>query len=204
MTDDKNFELKVGLFVCIGIMLFFIVVFSLSDMKFFMKKGYRINTTFSFIDGVTESAPVRYAGVNVGHVEKIEIFYDKDAAKTKVKLTAVIKDEERKIEKDSLAIINTLGLLGEKYVEIFPGKAECGYLEDGGTLSGKDPVMMSNITDTLNSLAENANVIMTRLKDGKGTIGKLLTEEKIYNDMEAFVADIKAHPWKLLSKPRGE
>ena len=69
---------------------------------------------------------------------------------------------------------------------------------------GHDPVMMQNLTETMNQLVESTNIVMGRLKEGKGTIGKLLVEEKIYHDLEAFVADIKAHPWKLLHKPRGK
>ena len=69
---------------------------------------------------------------------------------------------------------------------------------------GKDPVPMERITDNLASLSDSVKVIMDKLKNGQGTIGKLLTEEKIYNNLEAFTEDIKRHPWKLLSKPRGE
>ncbi|MCK4852449.1 MAG: hypothetical protein KAS86_04965, partial [Candidatus Omnitrophica bacterium] len=51
---------------------------------------------------------------------------------------------------------------------------------------------------------EDLEVILGRLRDGQGTIGKLLVEEKIYDDMEDLVSDIKAHPWKLLNRPRRE
>jgi hypothetical protein len=50
----------------------------------------------------------------------------------------------------------------------------------------------------------NLKDFSAKLTTGKGTVGRLLTEDTIYKDMEAFVADLKAHPWKLLSRPRGE
>lgn len=203
MAEDRSFELKVGLFVGVGILIFFIIVFSIGDVTL-IKRGYRIYTIFSFVNGITESAPVRLAGVDVGRIEKINVYYDKEAQKTKVKLTAWINSEDIKIEKDARATINTLGLLGEKYLEIFPGTVENGILENEDTLMGYDPVLVQNLTETMNQLVESTNVVMGRLKEGEGTIGKLLVEEKIYNDLEAFVADIKAHPWKLLHKPRGE
>ena len=203
MTTERNFELKVGLFVAIGIVIFFMMVFSIGDIQL-VKKGYRVEASFSFIDGVVTSAPVRYAGVAAGYIEDIKLYFDKGENKTKVMVILWINDVNRKIEKDSTVTINTLGLLGEKYIEIYPGKAESGVVEPNGTLKAKDPITMKNVTDTINSLAENANGIMVNLRQGKGTIGKLLTDETIYNDMEAFVADIKAHPWKLLCKPRGE
>ncbi len=43
-----------------------------------------------------------------------------------------------------------------------------------------------------------------KMKKGEGTIGRLLNDDSIYNNLEAFTADIREHPWKLLNKPRGE
>jgi len=203
MPEDKNIEFKVGIFVVMGIIIFFIIVFSIGDVTF-VKKGYRIYSTFNFVNGITESAPVRLAGVNVGYIEDINIYYDEKAAKTRVKLTAHINSEEVKIEKDARATINTLGLLGEKYLEIFPGAFSSGMLKNEGELTGQDPVVMENLTDTMNQLAVSATALLKKLEQGEGTIGKLLTEDKIYRDLEDLVADIKAHPWKLLNKPKGE
>lgn len=203
MAEDRSFELKVGLFVGIGILIFFIIVFSIGDVKF-IKTGYRIYATFSFVNGITESAPVRLAGVDVGYIENINIYYDEQQSRTKVRLTAFIDSNKIKIEKDARASINTLGLLGEKYLEIFPGTIESGIMKDRDMLKGHDPVVMENLTETMSELAQSANIVMGRLRDGEGTIGKLLVEEKIYEDLEAFVADIKAHPWKLLKKSRGD
>ena len=203
MAEDRSFELKVGLFVGIGILIFFIIVFSIGDVTL-IKRGYRIYMVFSFVNGITKGAPVRLAGVDVGYIERINVYHDKEAQKTKVKLTALINSMDTKIEKNARATINTLGLLGEKYLEIFPGTFESGMLETEDTLIGQDPVIVQNLTDTMNQLVESTNIVMGRLKEGKGTIGKLLVEEKIYHDLEAFVADIKAHPWKLLHKPRGK
>lgn len=198
MRETRSFDLKVGLFVSIGIIIFFIVIFSIGDITL-VREGYRINTIFSFINGLTESAPVRLAGVNVGYVDKIKLYYDENAKKTKVKVSAWINGDAR-IEKDSRASINTLGLLGEKYLEITPGNIESGILKKDEDLMGHDPIMMDQLTETLGDLAESANDVMSGVKEGKGTVGKLLTDDTIYNDLEAFVKDIKAHPWKLFKK----
>ncbi len=147
---------------------------------------------------------MRLAGVGVGQIEGLKVFRDTKENKTKVELYAWIKDKDVKIEEDAVATVNTLGLLGEKYLEIFPGTSGKKCLKDQETLIGHDPVPMEKITENLANLSESVNVIVDRLKKGEGTIGKLLTDEKIYKDLEAFVEDIKTHPWKLLSKPRGE
>jgi phospholipid/cholesterol/gamma-HCH transport system substrate-binding protein len=207
----------------------FIIVFSIGDITL-VKHGYRIKVVFSFAAGIGPSAPVRLAGVGIGHVEKIRIFYDEETNRAKAELTAWIQSDA-KIEEDAEMTINTLGLLGEKYLEIYPGTVGKRILKDNETVIGHDPVPMEKITENLKNLSDSVTEIADKLRKGEGTIGKLLTddkvyndiqtvtgrlskgegtvgkllkEEKIYDDLEAFVADIKAHPWKLLNKPRGE
>lgn len=55
-------------------------------------------------------------------------------------------------------------------------------------------------TEDLKDAAKSARIVLGRLRDGEGTIGNLLTDETIAKDLEAFVKDIKANPWKLLKK----
>jgi len=198
--DERIFELKVGIFIAIGISILLIIIFSIGDV-YLLQKGYHIKIVFNFVNGISESAPVRLAGVNVGKIDKIDIFRDKDNKKTKVQLTAWIENEDIKIERDSIAIINTLGLLGEKYLEIFPGDQGDDVLKNMDVIIGEDPIATEYLTRKASEVIESTTAVMNRLKDGKGTIGKLLVEEKIYDDLEAFVADIKQHPWKLLHKP---
>ena len=202
MEGTKTFELKVGVFILIGIAILFIIVFSIGDIKL-IKGGYHIKVIFNFASGIGPSAPVRLAGVGCGQVERLHLFYDEKEARTKVEVSSWIESNDIKIEKDAVATINTLGLLGEKYLEIIPGAVEKGFLKDSDTLIGKDPVAMEKITENLANLSESVGTVVDRLKKGEGTIGKLLVEDKIYRDLEAFVEDIKKHPWKLLSKPRG-
>lgn len=59
---------------------------------------------------------------------------------------------------------------------------------------------LTQVSTDLKETAQSARIVMGRLRDGEGTVGKLLKEETIANDLEAFVKDIKANPWKLLKK----
>ncbi len=199
--NDKIFELKVGIFILIGILILFIIVFSIGDINL-VKSGYHIGVTFKFANGISDSAPVRLAGVDVGQVEDISIFYDENDKRAKARIHAWIRGNA-KIEEDAKITINTLGLLGEKYLEIFPGTPGKRFLENGDEIVGHDPVPVEKMTEELKGLSASMRVVVDRLKNGEGTVGKLLTEEKVYNDLEAFVEDIRKHPWKLLSRPSG-
>jgi len=196
--DEKNLELKVGVFVFIGIIMLFIIVFSIGKIYLF-EPGYKIRVLFNFAGGLGDASPVRLAGVNVGEVNDIRIFYDESIMRTRVEVVAWIK-KNIAVEKNSIARINTLGLLGEKYLEIMPGSQDSGIVEENGILIGEDPIVMDELAEDLKDLADSAGVVMSRLDRGEGTIGKLLTEDGLYNEVEAFVKDIRAHPWKLFMK----
>ena len=133
---------------------------------------------------------------------------------------------DARIEKDAVARINTLGLLGEQYLEITPGK-ETIFVASGEEMEGKNPVnvgqQMESVADFMKSASSIAKkieqgegtlgkfisddavyndltTIFGRLARGEGTIGLFLTDDEVYNNLEDFTADIKAHPWKLLKK----
>ncbi|MDO8525807.1 MAG: MlaD family protein [Candidatus Omnitrophota bacterium] len=202
MDSVKTFELKVGLFIMIGITILFFIVFSVGGMNF-SKTGYRIKVLFNFANGIGGTAPVRLAGVGVGQVQGIKIIRDEKSDTTKAELTAWINDKT-KIENDAVVTINTLGLLGEKYLEIFPGTPGRPILKANDMLVGKDPVSMEKITEDLANLTGSVKDIVDKIRKGEGTIGKFLMDPSIYDNFEAFTADIKKHPWKLLIKPSGE
>ncbi len=197
-SEGKNFELKVGVFVFIGIIMLFIIVFSIGKIYLF-QPGYRMRVLFNFAGGISDAAPVRLAGVDVGEVDNIKIFYDEEMLRTRVEVIAWIK-KNVKIEKDAVVRVNTLGMLGEKYLEIIPGTRDAGFVDEGGILIGEDPIMMDQLAEDLKDIADSAGVVMTRLDRGEGTIGKLLAEDTIYVELEAFVKDIRRNPWKLFRK----
>ncbi|MBD3379438.1 MAG: MCE family protein [Candidatus Omnitrophica bacterium] len=224
MFRDEKLELKVGLFIGVGIFLMFLIVFSISDFYFF-EDGYDFYAVFDYVNGVNEDAPVRLAGVHVGEVKGIEIFYDDEASRTRVKVTVWVR-EGVDIERDAAVRINTLGLLGEQYIEITPG-TETRLVKEGEVIEGRTPVNVGQQMESMTDFARSAGSVMRKIEQGQGTLGKLITEDTIYNDLEvifgrlsegegtigkllvrddvyddleSFVKDIKAHPWKLLHK----
>ncbi|MFH1753343.1 MAG: MlaD family protein [Candidatus Omnitrophota bacterium] len=197
-SQDKSFELKVGLFVFIGIVVLFVIVFSIGKIYIF-QPGYKIRVLFNFAGGLGDAAPVRLAGVDVGEVDKIKIFYDEDMMRTRVEVIAWIK-KNVSIERDAVVRVNTLGMLGEKYLEIIPGTQASGFAEENGILVGEDPIMVDELAEDLKDLADSAEAVMSRLDRGEGTIGKFLTDDTVYKNIEEFTEDIKKHPWKLFMK----
>jgi phospholipid/cholesterol/gamma-HCH transport system substrate-binding protein len=188
MFRDDKLEMRVGLFIGIGIFLMFLIVFSINDIYVF-EKGYNVGIVFDYVNGIGENAPVRLAGVHVGEVKNIEIFYDSESAQTRIKLDVWIKENVR-IERDAEARINTLGLLGERYLEITPGK-DTRFLTNKDVIVGKDPVNVGEQVEKMTEFFASASGIMKKIEDGQGTIGKLLTDDTLYNDLTAVFTKLK-------------
>ena len=183
MFDTTKFELKVGLFVIIGVIIFLILIFSIGDIKL-DKNGYQFFISFSFVDGISKGSPVQYAGVSIGHVKDVLIYYNEEEKKNMVKTVVWINDGSDRIEKDSMPVINVLGLLGEKYIEILPnGGNDSGFVKANDVIRGKDPIIMSEVTESLSQLAASANSIAKKIEEGKGTIGKLFSDEALYDNL---------------------
>ena len=200
-----EFDIKIGLFIFIGLVILTVVTFSISD--FFFKPGYNIFIELGFANGIQQSAPVRLAGISVGEVKEAGVFKD-DAGKTMVRLKLWLTNDA-KVEEDAQVIINTLGLIGEKYVEIIPGTPGSALVSEGGLMKGHDSVSVEQMTKKgyeialkLEQAVAHMDEILLQIKSGQGTVGKLIYDETIYNEAESMVKDLKAHPWKLLGGPR--
>lgn len=194
-----NLELKVGSFVFFGISILVIFVLSIGGFKTWTS-GYTINLAFNFVNGIKLGSPVRFAGVDVGRVTKISVD-TRPGAKNKVKITAWIKSEVS-IPTDSPIEINTLGLLGEKYIEIMPGKDALTYLSQNQTLIGHDPMALHEVLNSLRDITNELDAILLKIKNGEGSVGKFIAEDTIYNEVESLVKDIRRNPWKLIWKTK--
>lgn len=214
MTEkSKALELKVGIFIFIGLVILAWFVLLIGGTKL-MRVGYNIKVVFGFANGIKVGAPVRVAGVDKGEVKEIKLTYDSKGC-SKVIIKAYM-DADAAIPMDSRAWVNTLGLLGEKYMEIIPGTDFRYILSEEGYLLGEDPTSVQEVTDLAKDIALQAkslmgsfketvdilNPILKNINEGKGTVGKLFTDDTLYTDIEEMFADLKKHPWKLLFRPK--
>ncbi len=226
MPKDISLELKVGAFVLAAIFCLGFVIFSISNFSFF-EKGQKIHVTFGYANGLKKAAPVRLAGVEAGVVKGIDVFTEQPSNIMKVKVDIMV-DQDVRIPVDSLISINQLGLLGEKYVEITPGQSR-QIMTDGGALVGVDPVPVEKITKRIDSLTakleqtmesinngvlteknklafsqtlEGLSGIMTKVNQGQGTLGQLVGNPSMYNNLNELTADLKENPWKLFYRPK--
>ncbi len=200
MFTRSSFELKVGIFIFIGIVILSVIVFSIGNF-YTLKRGYNLKVLFSFANGISVGAPVRYAGVEVGEVEDIRVYFDEKENIPMVELVIWVA-RNTWINEDAKATINTLGLLGEKYLEITPGTKETKLLKDTETLRGQDPVSTEELTQDMKRTIVKVDNMLESINDVVGDEEFKSSVKNTASNIEDFTADIKKYPWKLLHKTK--
>lgn len=207
MFDRSKSELQLGIFVLIGLIILAVLIFSIGDFKTW-NAGYNVVFDFGFINGVKLGAPVRFAGMDVGEVKSMKVVVQPVTKTARVHMFCWLKNEIE-IPTDSTVWINTLGLLGEKYIEIMPGKNYDSLFRPNDLIIGKDPIAMHEVAEIAKDLASEINTVVTRLKNKEGTVGRLLYDDALYKELELIIKnleeltlDLKSHPWKLFFKPK--
>ncbi|MEI6631241.1 MAG: MlaD family protein, partial [bacterium] len=179
LFGKSKLEMKVGIFVFFGVVILAVFVLSIGGFKSW-SSGRLVKFSFSFINGVKIGAPVRFAGMDVGQVKKIN-FILLPEGKITIQIVGWVEDRI-KIPADSTVWVNTLGLLGEKYIEIMPGKDTVNFLPAGQSLEGEDPIPMQEVERLIRKTASDIDDTIVKIKNGEGTIGKLVFDETIYNE----------------------
>ncbi|MDP2044552.1 MAG: MlaD family protein, partial [Candidatus Omnitrophota bacterium] len=167
MFGKAKLELKVGIFVFVGLVILIIFILSIGGFKTW-SSGYRINFDFNFVNGVKVGAPVRFSGVDVGEVKKVKLEFIPQENRTNVRLEAWIR-KIIKIPSDSTVWVNTLGLLGEKYVEIISGKDYSNCLGVDGSLTGVDPLPIHQIFNNAESILRNLDDGIAKIRNKEGS-----------------------------------
>jgi phospholipid/cholesterol/gamma-HCH transport system substrate-binding protein len=160
-------EAKVGLFFLVTIVVFAFVWFRILD--FGKQEGFVLKTQFRSVEGLVKGAQVQIAGIKVGTVK--EIAFDPETGKAAVSME--IKDSYRNaIPEDSRVSLKTKGLLGDRYVNIEPGKPNARKLKPGEEVN-----LVFEPTDT-DKVFETVGVVAQDLQALTRTARKELVEQK--------------------------
>jgi phospholipid/cholesterol/gamma-HCH transport system substrate-binding protein len=131
-------ELKIGIVVATAIIIAGIMI-TLAGGRSIYKPGYTIKVYFDYVSGLDIGAPVRLAGMEIGEVRRLQLVNDKIQVTIWVEASA-------KIRSDSRITINSLGIIGEKYIEITLGQ-KGRYLKNGDTIVGINPVNVDELLE---------------------------------------------------------
>jgi phospholipid/cholesterol/gamma-HCH transport system substrate-binding protein len=179
MKTDTGNRVRLGMFVSIALALFIVVIYFIGDGKHMFTKTFHINGTFKDLAGLQVGNNIRFTGMNVGTVSKVEIATD-----STVRVDMLIDKKVKKyLKKDAVASIGSEGLMGNKVVNLLPGSAGTAEVEDNGTILTITPVSMDDIMKNLAVTSNNASLITadisaltTNIRNGHGAVGKLFMD----------------------------
>ncbi|HJY34271.1 MAG TPA: MlaD family protein [Vicinamibacterales bacterium] len=175
-------ELRIGLLALSAIVATAIVVFLLSGEGGFFWQRYALRARFPNVAGLKTGAPVRVAGVEVGTVKNIAF----DGAQVEVRFE-LAKDMQSRVTDQSVAIIGSVSLLGEGSLDITPSTGGTPLAANSYIKTARTPGQLADVSEQANLGLIEATNLLKDIRAGKGTLGKLVTDEKLYNEVNAFV-----------------
>jgi phospholipid/cholesterol/gamma-HCH transport system substrate-binding protein len=194
---------RLGAFIIATLAILALGIFIIGDRQYLFSDTYRLKAQFATVVGLSEGAEVRVGGVHSGSVRRI------DLPKNPTDKITVLMDLKRSthdiVKQDSIAAIQTEGLLGNEYVAISFGTAQALDVRDGDTIASVPPLVLADlikktdaILDSSQEALDNTTVVTANLRSisgkidsGQGTIGALVNNKEMYQELDATTIGLR-------------
>jgi phospholipid/cholesterol/gamma-HCH transport system substrate-binding protein len=191
---------RLGAYIITTLLILAAGIFLIGDRQYLFSSTYRLKTQFASVAGLDAGAEVRVGGVLSGSVRRIEL-----PEKPTGKIT-VLMDLERSthaiIKKDSVAAIQTEGLLGNEFVALSFGSSQGANVQDGDMIASEPPLVIADLIKKTDAILDssqqvlgnvtvataNLSAISVKINQGQGTIGALVNDRKMYNQFDQTTA----------------
>jgi phospholipid/cholesterol/gamma-HCH transport system substrate-binding protein len=191
---SSKFKVRLGLFIAGGITLFILIIFIIGKQKNMFNPVFKLTTTFYNISGLQVGNNVRFSGITVGTIDHIKIIND-----STVRVDFLIKkDVQQFIKSNCEAAIGSEGIIGDRLLIITQGSSDAPMIQDGQELKSSEPVETDAIMVSLNVSAWNAEIIteqlaeiMTKINSGNGTLGRLIQDSTIAENINQTIANLR-------------
>jgi phospholipid/cholesterol/gamma-HCH transport system substrate-binding protein len=191
-------QLRVGALVLVSLVVFAVGVFFISGQVGILTRKYTLKTYFSGASGLRGGSQVRVAGVPVGVVQSIRISDFTEPERAVEVIMRIPVTYRKEIRQDSEARLATAGLLGEAFVDISRGGTDQAPVPDGGVVKSVEEADIKRIVQNTNDVIANLRVLSTKLNDitgqvqaGKGTLGKVIYDQALYNRINQVAEDMR-------------
>jgi len=187
---------RLGAFIFVTLALLAAGVFEIGSKEYLFRSTYQLKAQFDNVAGLADGADVQVGGVHSGMVRSIELPH-----KPGDKVTVVMdlnRSTHEIIKQNSVASIETEGVLGNQFVAISFGSAGHAEVKDGETLESAPPLVLSDlfkktsgILDSSQKAIDNAtlatahlNSVSAKIDSGQGTVGELVNDKQLYTNLE--------------------
>jgi phospholipid/cholesterol/gamma-HCH transport system substrate-binding protein len=155
-------KLRVGVFVLVALAAFLGMIYALGARARLFEARYTLHADFTEVGGLNEGATVRLAGVQIGRVKGVNL-PAQPGGKVRVDLAIARRFADR-VRKDSVARIDTQGLLGDKIVELTVGTPDAPPTKDGDVVASRDPADMGQVVSQASQAVKDVAALATTLK----------------------------------------
>jgi len=195
---------RLGAFIVLTLAVLAAGVFIIGSKEFIFTPTYTLKAQFDNVAGLAPGANVLVGGVVSGNVRAITLPH-----KPSDKVTVILelnKATQEIIKKDSVASIETEGLLGNEYVAVSFGSEGQAEVREGDTIATMPPLQMaallkqaSGILDSSKEAVNNATVatahlqsISAKIDSGQGTVGALVNDKQLYNNLQGTTSSLQS------------
>ncbi|MBL0339836.1 MAG: MCE family protein [Bacteroidetes bacterium] len=191
MKKNAPNNIRLGLFISFGTVILVLALYLIGSKRNIFSNTIKISSQFYNVNGLTPGNNVRYAGIDIGTVDKVKIEND-----SSVTVYMIIEKKNSKyIKKNSVVAVGTDGLMGNKLVNINPGTGSSQIIEDNDVLKSLRPVENDEMVRTLNTTNDNLAAITgdlrkftSKLKTDKGILRLIEDSVSTENIRIALVA----------------
>ncbi|SEL07051.1 phospholipid/cholesterol/gamma-HCH transport system substrate-binding protein [Aquimarina amphilecti] len=194
MEKSVSQKLKLGVFTVLGTLLLVAALYFVGNKQHLFSSNIRIKSQFANVNGLEIGNNVRYSGINVGTVSSIEMIGDYRIMVEMMIQESIIKH----IKKDAVATIGSDGLVGNMIINIIPRESKLSSIISGDTIQSYSRIGSDDMLTTLNVTNENAALltadllkITTKVIDGKGTLGLLINDSTMAQDLKQTIFQLK-------------
>ncbi|MBK7852263.1 MAG: MCE family protein [Bacteroidetes bacterium] len=195
MNEKSNKRpVLVGVFVMLGLIFLVIGILMVGNLHETFKKKMTVLSLFDDVSGLQTGNNVTFSGVKIGTVSELH-FYGNSQVAVRMKIETKVLEY---IRKDAKVKIGTDGIIGNKMLIIYGGTVRAPEVEDGDTLSVDSTFSSEDMINTLQennknflAITNDFKIISKRLAQGDGAVGKMLTENSVYDNINSATASLK-------------
>lgn len=186
-------QLKVGSLILLSVLVLGVALYKLGEAVNLFAKRYELHAFLKEAGGLRVGGAVMVAGQLAGNITEIQFLpIDNDTLRN-IKIVVALDEKLREqVRRDSKARVKTLGLLGDKIIDIAPGTPKATTLQSGDTIKVQPSLDYEEVltkaasaVDDVVGLTKDMRLLTSSLVAGKGTIGQLLTNPALYNQLES-------------------
>lgn len=195
---------RLGAFIVVALAILVAGVFLIGNKQYLFSSTYRVKAQFVNVVGLADGADVRVGGVHSGTVHSIELPH---TAGGKVTVAMDLDNATHEIIKqNSVASIETEGLLGNQYVAISFGSDGQPEVKSGDTIQSLPPLIMSDMLKTASGILDSSrqavqnateatghlNSVTAKIDSGQGTVGALVNDKQLYSNLEQTTSQLQS------------